>query len=606
MKLRARLALTSLILSCLQLISGVVPTAANAAISYLSSSTYFAYELYTSNGSWSRPYGVTSVDYLVVAGGGRGGGSQHSTHYAGGGGGGGGVRSGTLSVGQSSYTITVGSGQTATACSAGRGGNSSLAGTDITTISATGGGSGSCNTSTSDGAGGIDGNSGGSGGGGGAQVYAKTFGAGNFGNYTPTEGFAGGTAILDTGNATNQAGGGGGGATQAGANATTGCGGKGGNGFTSSITGSSLIYGGGGGGGTRMNACGGTAGTGGGGTGGTNGAQGTSGSNGFGGGGGGTSLANGNAGGGGTVIIRYAISNPDTPDLPAISDTGESNTDYITNQTSFSLTGFATGGATVQIYNGASTIGSACTANMTTGAYSCALSGLSAGTFTFSARASFGAGAAIASTSSLTVIVDTTMPGISPAAAISLAENQSSITTISCNETCTLVMTAGVDSASVTFTPITGVLVFKNAPDFEAPGDVGSDRTYALTIRGTDVAGNITTVNYVVTITNVNENSVLGAPSVAGSTMKGVRTDLVVTSNAPGKVRFFVDGKRIANCLAITTTGSYPNYSATCRWNPAATGRRTLVASITPSDSSFSTISSPSSIFWVQKRSSAR
>jgi hypothetical protein len=167
-------------------------------------------------------------------------------------------------------------------------------------------------------------------------------------------------------------------------------------------------------------------------------------------------------------------------------------------------------------------------------------------------------------------------------------------------------MTAGVDSASVTFTPLTGVLIFKNAPDFEAPADVGLDRTYALTIRGTDVAGNATTINYVVTITNVNEDSVLGAPSVAGAAVKGVRTDLVVTSNAPGKVRFFVDGKRIANCLAITTAGSYPNYTATCRWNPAVTGRRTLVASIAPSDSSFSPVSSPSSIFWVQKRSTTR
>jgi hypothetical protein len=167
-------------------------------------------------------------------------------------------------------------------------------------------------------------------------------------------------------------------------------------------------------------------------------------------------------------------------------------------------------------------------------------------------------------------------------------------------------MTGGADSASVTFSPGNGTLTFNSAPDFEAPTDIGLDRTYSITIRGADVAGNITTVNYVVTITNLNESSVLGAPSISGLALKGVRTDLIVTSNAPGRIRFFIDGKRIPTCLAITTTGSYPNYSATCRWNPAVTGRRTLTATISPSDSSFSIVTSPSSTIWVQKRISAR
>lgn len=605
MKIRVRVALSALLLSSLQVIAISTSVQASAAVSYVSSSTYYAYEAYTSGGTWTKPYGVSVIDYLVVAGGGRGGGSQLSTHYAGGGGGGGGVRSGTVAVGQSSYTVVVGTGQ-ATGCSSGRGGNSSLAGSDITTVSATGGGSGSCNTSTGDGTGGIDGNSGGSGGGGGAQVYARTFGAGNAGAYSPVEGYAGGTAFLSTTNSGVQAGGGGGGASQAGANATSGCAGKGGDGISSSITGTPVTYGGGGGGGTRSANCGGTAGAGGGGAGGIQGGQGNSGTDGLGGGGGGTSLSGGNRGGNGTVIIRYLVSAPDTPDLPAVSDSGPSNTDHITNATSFSLTGFAIGGATIQIYDGASPIGNACTANISTGAYSCSLSGLTAGTYTFTAQASFGGGAAIASTSSLRVVIDTTLPTVSPAAAISLPENQNSITTVSCNETCTLVMTAGVDSASVTFTPLSGALVFKATPDFEAPTDVGANRTYALTIAGTDVAGNATTVNYVVTITNVNEDSSLGAPSITGTPYKGIKTDLVVTSNAAGRVRFFMDGKRIPTCLSIATTGSYPNFTATCRWSPAVTGRRTLTASITPTDSSFSNATSPATTLQVVKRDTRR
>ncbi|MFM1952435.1 MAG: hypothetical protein RJA33_1229, partial [Actinomycetota bacterium] len=98
--MRVKVALTALLLSSLQAVALSTPVSASAAVSYLSSSSYYAYEAYSTDGTWSKPYGVSVIDYLVVAGGGRGGGSQLSTHYAGGGGGGGGVRSGTIAVGQ--------------------------------------------------------------------------------------------------------------------------------------------------------------------------------------------------------------------------------------------------------------------------------------------------------------------------------------------------------------------------------------------------------------------------------------------------------------------------------------------------------------------------
>ena len=136
MKTVAKVILGAVFLSLLQAI--FIPQISMAATSYLSSGTHYAYESFATTSTWSRPYGVSQIEYLVVAGGGRGGGSQASSHFAGGGGGGGGVRSGSLTVGQSSYTITVGTGQTS-GCSQGRGGNSSISGTDITTVSATGG-----------------------------------------------------------------------------------------------------------------------------------------------------------------------------------------------------------------------------------------------------------------------------------------------------------------------------------------------------------------------------------------------------------------------------------------------------------------------------------
>ena len=263
------------------------------------------------------------------------------------------------------------------------------------------------------------------------------------------------------------------------------------------------------------------------------------------------------------------------------------------------------GGSTIQIYDGVTAVGSGCTANLTTGAYSCAVSGITAGTHTFTAKASFNGGAAITS-GSLTVVIDTTAPTLSPSSAIAIPENQTGISTISCNETCTLSMTSGVDSASVTFTPLTGVLALNVAADYEAPTDVGNNRTYALTIQGVDSAGNATSVNYVVTISNLNESSALGMPTLSGAAIKGATVNLFVGSNVAGKVRFFMDGKTIANCLAVSTTGSYPNFTATCNWKPTVTARRQITASITPSDNTFSSGTSPAASVFVLKRSTSR
>jgi hypothetical protein len=124
----------------------------------------------------------------------------------------------------------------------------------------------------------------------------------------------------------SRAGGGGAGATANGITATYATGGAGGNGYNSSITGTSLVYGGGGGGGGEGGR--GAGGDGGGGLGESgstnNSTTGTVNTGGGGGGAGGTvyvaSGVNGKAGGSGIVIIRYA----DTL-AAATSNTGSPN-----------------------------------------------------------------------------------------------------------------------------------------------------------------------------------------------------------------------------------------------------------------------------------------
>jgi hypothetical protein len=255
---------------------------------------------FASNSSWTVPAGVTSVEVLVVGGGG-GGGSRH-----GGGGGGGGV------VSNVAYTTTPGAVMPITV---GAGGQAGWYNGGVVNYGCTGAGGPGGNS--------IFGTITAKGGGGGKTYDPCTYVAGGSGGGGGGQGSSqsGGTATAGQGNVGGigdpnyPGGGGGGGAGAVGGNYYDDFlgsnGGNGGNGVANSITGSSVIYGGGGGGGADSGAVGGTGGTGGGGHGGGNGGNTnqTAGTNGLGGGGGGTrSIASteaGSVGGSGIVIVKY-------------------------------------------------------------------------------------------------------------------------------------------------------------------------------------------------------------------------------------------------------------------------------------------------------------
>jgi hypothetical protein len=244
-----------------------------------------------------------SVDFLVIAGGGGGGGAGargaggaggYRNSYASEQSGGGGSSEASLTFNPGIvYTITVGSGGAnggATDTAGFNGNDSSISGSDITTITSTGGGRGGGDGSAPA----FNGGNGGSGGG-------SNFG-GPAGNGTANQGYNGG--VGSTG-ASVYGGGGGGGASAAGTNGNSTNGGNGGNGLASSITGSSVTRGGGGAGGTYNGSGAGTAGSGGGGV------VGTAGTANTGGGGGGCSNVGvqGGAGGKGVVILRIPTAN---------------------------------------------------------------------------------------------------------------------------------------------------------------------------------------------------------------------------------------------------------------------------------------------------------
>ena len=277
-----------------------------------------------------------NIDYLVVAGGGAGG-------RDGGRGGGGGAGGLLTSIGQTpltfsvgtQYVLTVGQGGLGSASVINNGDDSELNGSDITLITATGGGRGGGGPNT----GGLNrsGSAGGSGGGAIAYYSGGNPGTGNTPATTPSQGNNGGDAL----NVSQYGAGGGGGAGAAGSNGSGDNGGTGGVGITNSITvasGTGPYYAGGGaGGGTGGNVSGGS---GGGGSFNNSTGAGSSGANGLGGGGaGGGSGSYIASGGSGVVILRYT-----TSDIDSYTTTGAAPTETIVGtDTVLSFTTVGTG-----------------------------------------------------------------------------------------------------------------------------------------------------------------------------------------------------------------------------------------------------------------------
>ncbi len=267
----------------------------------------------------------TTVTYLIVAGGGAGGG-HINTNY-GGGGGAGGYLTGTNStvLTGTNYSITVGAGAT----SATDGSNSQA----FSTIATGGGGGGWYVSGQPLFAKGRDGGSGGGG------------ASGDAGSGMPP--FPGGSGISGQGNDGGEcnnsggyqsAGGGGAGAVGANVSGAGGAGGNGGVGLSSTITGSSVFYGGGGGG-SGYNGVGGAGGNGGGGDGASynpNVGPADPGTPNTGGGGGGSmgALGAGGNGGSGIVVLSYpstfTLTNPGSGLTLSTATVGSNNVTTIT------------------------------------------------------------------------------------------------------------------------------------------------------------------------------------------------------------------------------------------------------------------------------------
>ena len=100
--------------------------------------------------------------------------------------------------------------------------------------------------------------------------------------------------------------------------------------------------------------------------------------------------------------------------------------------------------------------------------------------------------------------------------------------------------------------------------------------------------------------------TVITSPTYSGLIHKGATESITVTTTIPGKVRFFIGNKRIPGCLAVATTGTAPELSATCTWKPAVQGLQSVYAVNTPTEVAFSAITSGRTTLLITQRQSNR
>jgi Ca2+-binding RTX toxin-like protein len=102
-------------------------------------------------------------------------------------------------------------------------------------------------------------------------------------------------------------------------------------------------------------------------------------------------------------------------------------------------------------------------------------------------------------------------PVITSATTASVAENQSAAYTITATDRDGGLDTlsyslSGADAALFDIDSVTGIVTFKSAPDYEAPGDIGGDNVYDVVVSVTD--GQFTDEQAVsITVTNENDNT---------------------------------------------------------------------------------------------------
>lgn len=185
-------------------------------------------------------------------------------------------------------------------------------------------------------------------------------------------------------------------------------------------------------------------------------------------------------------------------------------------------------------------------------------------------------------------------------------ENQLSISTLSTSGGTTFSTRSGLDLGKLSLSS-SGVFAFTTNPNFEAKDSYNSNYQYGINVRAMDPNGNYVDFYLQVTLTDLLESATLTAPSMSATPYKGISVTVTVTpagdgTSIPGKVSYFMAGKRIAGCYKKAYVGTG---NSTCSWKPTVQGNREISVIFTPTNNNFTAATSKKSVF-VYRRTTLR
>ncbi|WP_240036198.1 Ig-like domain-containing protein [Pseudoalteromonas sp. A757] len=260
------------------------------------------------------------------------------------------------------------------------------------------------------------------------------------------------------------------------------------------------------------------------------------------------------------TIDTTAPSAPGTPDLDASSDTGTSNTDNITNDTTATFTGSGPNGGAITLIS--SIDGTVGTGTATLGTWTITTSALTAGTHTMTARSTDTAGNT-ADGSGLSVTVDTSVSAVSITTPIEVdglvnaAEDNDVLIAGSSAEAGNSVTVTITDNNSSVSRTVTA----DNSGNWTLSGselDVSGLNNGTLTVSATqaDSAGNTSTAaTQTITLDNA-------APSAVTITTP-IETDGLVNAAEDNDVLIVGSGAEAGNSVTVTITDNNSSVSRT-------------------------------------------
>ncbi|MHA7271508.1 beta strand repeat-containing protein [Arthrobacter sp. HLT1-20] len=273
------------------------------------------------------------------------------------------------------------------------------------------------------------------------------------------------------------------------------------------------------------------------------------------------------------TIDITAPGKPGRPTLTAASDTGRSATDSITKIITPTITGTATAGTTVTLYDGAAAIGTAPVA----GGYTITTT-LANGSHAITAKATDIAGNVSIASTARTVTIDTTAPPAPPAPKLSAASDTGKSSSDRITKTTTPIMTGTNESRAI-------VTLYDGATQIGSRTTTGTTFSIAslalaagvhtLTATATDTAGNTGTSSPSTTITiDTTAPGAPAAPVLTAASDTGISTsDRLTKTTTPALTGTAEDGSTIALFDGATATGAA--VTATASTYTATTGTLT-------------------------------